>query len=64
MKRRNLVFILGGLITPARASHAQQKAMPVIGCPQQRVGRTVLHRLMAGFLPGATTKPAMSRDET
>jgi hypothetical protein len=31
MKRRELVLVLGGLITPARALRAQQKAMPVIG---------------------------------
>jgi hypothetical protein len=31
MKRRDLVFVLGGLITPAHALRAQQKPMPVIG---------------------------------
>jgi putative ABC transport system substrate-binding protein len=31
MKRRELVLLLGGTLTPARALRAQQKAMPVIG---------------------------------
>jgi putative tryptophan/tyrosine transport system substrate-binding protein len=31
MRRRELVLVLGGLITPAHALRAQQKAMPVIG---------------------------------
>ena len=31
MKRRDLVLVLGGTLTSARALRAQQKAMPVIG---------------------------------
>jgi putative ABC transport system substrate-binding protein len=31
MKRRELLLLLGGVMTAARALHAQQKAMPVIG---------------------------------
>jgi putative tryptophan/tyrosine transport system substrate-binding protein len=31
MRRRELLLILGGVMTAARALHAQQKAMPVIG---------------------------------
>jgi putative ABC transport system substrate-binding protein len=31
MKRRELIFLLGGAMTAARSLHAQQKAMPVIG---------------------------------
>jgi putative ABC transport system substrate-binding protein len=31
MRRRELLFLLGGAMTAGRAPHAQQKAMPVIG---------------------------------
>ena len=31
MKRRDLILLLAGMITEARALRAQQKAMPVIG---------------------------------
>jgi putative tryptophan/tyrosine transport system substrate-binding protein len=31
MRRRELMLLLGGAMTAARALHAQQKAMPVIG---------------------------------
>ena len=31
MKRRELLLLVGGAMTAARALHAQQKAMPVIG---------------------------------
>src|SRR5712691_8857212 len=31
MRRRELMLMLGGAMTPARALRAQQKAMPVIG---------------------------------
>ena len=41
MNRRNFMLLLGGAVTAARALHAQQKAMPVIGwlssgSPRQR----------------------------
>jgi ABC-type uncharacterized transport system substrate-binding protein len=32
MNRRELILLLGGAVTAARALYAQQKAMPVIGC--------------------------------
>jgi putative tryptophan/tyrosine transport system substrate-binding protein len=51
MKRRNLVFSLGGLITPARASHAQQKPMPVIGVLNSG-SPDASAALIAGFLMG------------
>jgi putative ABC transport system substrate-binding protein len=31
MRRRELLLVLGGALTTTRASHAQQKAMPVVG---------------------------------
>src|SRR5215813_1795508 len=31
MRRRELLFLLGGAMTAARGLHAQQKVMPVIG---------------------------------
>jgi len=31
MTRRELIFLLGGALTPARALRAQQRAMPMIG---------------------------------
>ena len=31
MRRRELVLVLGGALTSARALRAQQKAMPVVG---------------------------------
>ena len=31
MRRRDLVFLLGGTITASHALRAQQKAMPVVG---------------------------------
>jgi putative tryptophan/tyrosine transport system substrate-binding protein len=31
MRRRELLFLLGGMMPAARALRAQQKAMPVIG---------------------------------
>ena len=31
MRRRELMLLLGGALTAARALNAQQKAMPVIG---------------------------------
>ena len=31
MRRREILLLLGGPVTAARALHAQQKAMPVIG---------------------------------
>jgi putative ABC transport system substrate-binding protein len=32
MRRRELLLLVGGTITAARALRAQQKSMPVIGC--------------------------------
>jgi hypothetical protein len=31
LNRRELILLLGGAMTAARALHAEQKAMPVIG---------------------------------
>jgi putative ABC transport system substrate-binding protein len=36
MRRRELMLLLGGAMTTARALRAQQKAMPVIGYLSQR----------------------------
>jgi hypothetical protein len=42
MRRRELMLLLGGMMTAARALRAQQKAMPVIGWLDG--GSTRIHR--------------------
>ena len=51
MKRRELMLLLGGVMTAARALRAQQKAMPVIGFLGVR-SPGPLHRFVAAFRQG------------
>ena len=48
MRRRELMLLLGGAMTAARALRAQQKAMPVIGF-LERVARPDCTGMLAAF---------------
>jgi putative ABC transport system substrate-binding protein len=51
MRRRDLIFSIGGVIAGARAAHAQQPAMPVIGFLSARAPVPSAH-VVAAFRRG------------